>query len=321
MKTSRLLGLATVLGLLGLCWAALVTVRSPASSGESDQRIAAVLTQQQTYLQSITSLQFDARSVVEYGEALQAAGVPAARIENALRFATSGARFRAESTYGNPAIPRTKTLTVAFDGEKYQTLDMLSTTTLSVTRSRAKDKPYPGMHPLVLIYGWALRPGHEHSLAQLQYGDVWSQLSADVVSCTEVTKTGISAIENSGIELKLTSPPAGSSADQTTYEVIFASEFDYLPVYCKTVLPDGFTLESQVTATETVPSNIGPIRIPRRVEWVSRLSDGRLSDAGCLEIDTSTLKVNKPIDDGVFTIPLSSADRFIDEDIGVTIRQ
>jgi len=272
-------------------------------SSDVDSITETVLRNQQAYFQKITSLEFDARTVLKLSaEAKEKQGLPTDTIETGMRFASSGLKYRVELTYVDVDTGKTLTTMIAYNGELYQVLDSSDKPTLTV--SRATILPI-GPHPLMFAFRFAFLPGDTLSLGELQSNEKWSQLAGMVLGSEDATMLG-----HDGIKLKL-KVPSRSDAVEDSYEVFFASDLDYLPIYWRVVHPGagGGVSECKVVLTESYDDVNGGINIPTRLEFADYFPDGTLAQNGYTQIDTETLMVN-------FTIPMSRAYRYADKDTG-----
>lgn len=271
-----------------------------------DPTARTVLMCQQAYSQNITSLEVNARFV------LHPSNEPATNtIEHQLRVVTSGPKYRADFTYVDIHTGKTINRTTAYNDELYQLLQgdqLLQVSHHSLTGVNVYAN---GLHPLVTLFRFALSKENEHSLVQLQRNDTWSRLLGMVVGSEDATMHG-----HDGIKLKLKIPSLCCEGEDS-FEVFFASDLDYLPVYWRGVAPSGEVSECKVLAIKSYDHINGPINIPIRLEFEDYFADGTSMQDAYMEIDPQTLRVNQWVDEILFTIPRTSARLYFNADTGV----
>ena len=306
---TRGLGLLLIAGMLSLPGSAL------AAAGHVDPIAEALLTRQAVYFQSITSLEFESKMVMKMSEEVRGKHqAPADRAEWDLRYAWAGGKEWAELTMIDHSKAEKVTITTAYNGELYQRLDGGTTPTLTVTRTRGAMAMYGGVHPLVAAFQFTLLRDDYVSFALLHSAEKWPKLAEMVVSTKNTTMLG-----RKGITLEL-STPSGCGEGETPYEIFFAEELDYLPIHWKASHPGGEVSVFEVTATQAYEVGSSRIYIPTSIRGTDCFADGERAQEVFYEIRGDTLKVNQPVDESIFTIPVSSAYRYTDADTGVTIK-
>ena len=303
----------------------------PAYGGQQTPTSAKDLwNRQHLYFQSISSLEF--RSTMEFvfsEELKQKRKSPVEKLEITMHFTSDGQMYRSEVSFVDFATgKRGKTIT-ACNGELYQILQVANAQVLSVSKSIEnmpilKHNPYMGMNQMLLPFAFGFHTGCSGggstaddapaslSLDTLRKSATWSHLVKDTAEIRQTNMYGHDCLVVKLKKIKGVIRPG-------VYEIYFAADLGYFPIYYKQVDLQGMVI-LEVRVLNTAKHGTENIVIPLRIETKEYSDDGKLMQSSIAQIDSKTLKVNQGINTEVFTISASENDinsgvvRYVDID-------
>lgn len=290
---------------LGLITGLLVGVSSCRSVAASD-KADVVLMKQYSSLSAMTSLKFSSRTKLKLGEErkskLRNTLQDSDTAFNSLDFAWKGGCFRSEVSWGTADGEKRSPFVLAYNGHDHQSLRTTGQKgSIAVGESVfSKSNPYGTPHPLTLAYSFVFGPSDSRDVDQLQKRATWAELLKNVRAIRDEKRDA-----RDGVTLTFDKPDR--------YEVFFAADSGYLPIYWKLSYSDGKTSESEVTSTKVVTVGDQQLYFPLSIvgrEW----KDGKLRSETTLTVDPDTLKVNTDLSQTLFTITPAKQDRVIDAD-------
>jgi hypothetical protein len=289
----------------------IIVLLSPISFA-SDLEITEVLSKQNQYLQKLYSLEFTAKIIgVGSEESTKLQKLPANKLESRMIFVYNGSKYRSEVLAAGPPDEKKPTYVSAYDGERYYLLEVKQKPILFLSRRpHSFNNPYYGINPVLFPFEFVFQKGDELSIKTLQKEEIWSRLKSEIIETQKIKKSG-----HDGIKIILKKRLDVTTGREEIYEVFFAEDLNYYPIYWKSTdqLIKGWT-ETSVLEFKRYGEENGNIIIPTRIQSNIYFEGGKFSDSLYIEIIPSTLKVNQPVKDEVFTIPISQVDRVYDAD-------
>ncbi|MGC9003486.1 MAG: hypothetical protein ACP5KZ_02125 [bacterium] len=256
-------------------------------------------------------------------------------IENGLKtfrkvhFVQSDEKYYRSVTNLDSAEKEKSLMISAFDGDKYQFSQKLSPQDKGVLifSSNLLPNDFTSSADIFFsLYGFALSWGEVATFSKLREEKRWENLCGMVINYKEAPGKGVV------ITIKRPKEKVGEG-DYTyyiekTFEILFASDYGYFPLHIK----------SQLTATpakeEKSPASIlteeirvtdikrfDDIPFPLKLEIVSRGKEGKEIGKFSFTLSLDSLKINREVDEKIFTIPRSGVGMIIDEDTGEVLRQ
>jgi len=245
-------------------------------------------------VQRLHSIQFSATSRGVY---LDNRGEECIRTSQ-LRFVCNDLKYRAEARIEDRCRHSVVEMVSAFDGQRYQVF-LPTTRTLGVSTAPHLPNASVDVNPLVLPYGWVHRPGRLIAWETIQNTDAWREAFADAVW------VGTNKDKDNDRVFWLVDF-AGLVPD-TRNRVWFAEHLDFYPLRAEGLCADGNKFYTQEVAKyhwDPVQKIVVPLLIvthhdlsliQQPIEAPKRL-DTRY------EIDVASVRVNREIDQSVFTI-------------------
>ncbi len=291
-----------------VCLGLLLSAVASAPPAE-DRSIENICKLQTGYFESIDTIEFSSAQVLSLSEvAREKLGQASARTESSLTFAAKSAKFLSSTALRDPATGAESIVVTAYDGNRHQMLDKTSRL-LSVSNRPQMANAYFGLNPVLVPFLFVFERDDEQTLVKLRDEATWARLVAEARG-TGVERVGEHTCDVFEFTRRLSGHPV-------TYAVYFSRESGGLPVRTLMRDSDGKLLyEAAVERLERVGGVVVPLRVVIR---------GYIPDTGEqwqtveLTIDRETLKVNEPLDDGTFSIPVTEADYFVDVDAGMQV--
>ncbi|MBC7326731.1 hypothetical protein H5T87_01280 [bacterium] len=219
----------------------------------------------------------------------------------------------------------------SFNGESYQYLYKMGIEQkgILIFSSNPLRDDTASYDVLLELYSFVYAPNEIPRFATLKEKTTWERLVDGVAAYSEAEMFG-----HKGVKLTLQKPKVkigeGDAAyyQGETYEVFFASEFTYFPLYIYRRIqvspigesqwaPTEISEELKVTEVKSIESTVFPLKIER----ISKDKNGELIGKTIFKIDTKSLKINKSVDEKVFTIPRTGVGMIVNEDTGEVIRE
>ncbi|MCM8803095.1 MAG: hypothetical protein NC827_07290 [Candidatus Omnitrophica bacterium] len=268
-----------------------------------------ILQIQNKYFQKLYSAEFSSKvAVSNTEEIMKLQKLPINKFESGMNFILKGTKYRSEVPMGD-GKGRYVSL---YNGEKYQFLEIRNKSILFVSSNNLQSQnPYNGLNPLLVPFMFVFQKGDAINIETLQKPDIWLRLTKEAVTTQNTEKFG-----HKGINIIFYKKTDFRSGKEENYEVFFAEDLNYFPIYWKGTdhLTMTFT-ETKVLETKIFEKESGSIVIPIRIEVKAYFENGKLAQTSNVEIDINTLKINQPVRDEVFTIPISQVDRVYDADL------
>ncbi|MGC8977654.1 MAG: hypothetical protein ACP5OB_08585 [Candidatus Ratteibacteria bacterium] len=165
--------------------------------------------------------------------------------------------------------------------------------------------PYLGMNIIVEWYRFVFENGNKISIETLQAYNIWKNFQRSIKKISEDKMFG-----HKGVEIEF--EKIGNSGKLENNKVFFAEDLDYFPIYWEeTDSLSNSLCKMTLTNFKKYEVENGKIIVPLRIECV-RYRNKRVIQNEWWEIDEKSLKINQPIKDEIFTIPISQADRIYD---------
>ncbi|MCM8808264.1 MAG: hypothetical protein NC926_10075 [Candidatus Omnitrophica bacterium] len=281
------------------------------SSFVSASEVEKILQIQNKYFQKLYSAEFSSKVTVVNTEEGMKKGLSIDKFESGMKFILKGTKYRSEVPMGD----RKGSYVSLYDGRKYQFLEIRDKSILFVSDNLQSQNPYNGLNPLLAPFMFVFQKGDIVSIESLQKPEIWSRLAKESVATQNTEKFGYN-----GISILFNKNSDFSSGKQENYEVFFAEDLNYYPIYWKGTNHLTRTLtETKVLETKIYDKESGGIVIPIRIESNAYSENGKLLQSSTIEIDVNTLKINQPVKDEVFTIPISQVDRYVDVNVKLVI--
>lgn len=280
------------------------------SQASEDPKVKAILAQLQASLSKVQTLKFSSRLDIQLSPERQAkirarVGSSPSVLSNKLVYLSKGARYRAEVSLSEGQPP----VILAYDGTCYQ---MLRDSVLSIGKTNTQGPNlYGTTHPIIRAFSFAFCADDMRSIPKLQAAETWSRLADTALTSEDAEMFG-----HSGVKVTFSRTAPCSNAP-VTYEVFFASDLNYFPLFWSLVYADGHRSESRVLSTKSFDQDGTTVIIPTRI--AASESTNSISESSILEIDIATLKVNEPVDDSVFIIDRSTVEHIVDSDTGLAL--
>jgi len=183
--------------------------------------------------------------------------------------------------------------TMAYDGRKYQHLSH-GLLQLSDVRSPSS----VGVQPHLQVYDWL---GLEYGASREQLLDekVWKQVESRFSNAAAVV-----GFENEECAVLSLTPNGGKKGE---IKVFLAANKGYFPMGFEGTIEGKPTLTCHVKKIQSIRTEGVSIWYPTVVDTISYKLDGSFHEETICKVDPSSLKVNLPVNQSRFTIPLNTA--------------
>jgi len=276
-------------------------------AADVDPVVKTLMRYQHVYLKGLQSLDVQAQFVLT-----PASATNRPTLKQAVRVVTDHGKSYCRFTYTDMDTQEPSSVTSACDGEHYQRLAG-ETPLLSVSQKPLLTISYGGaLHPITLMYRFAITPGQGTSLTYLQSREAWDRMAEHVEACEELAVEGREGMK---VKFRVPSMCAGCEGEDV-FEVFFASDLGYLPVHWTGDISGGAKCEYNLLQTTAVESPTGPMVLPLKLEAADYLPNGELLQRMAGQVDRESLRVNARMDERLFRIPKSLAAIYLDTDSG-----
>jgi hypothetical protein len=291
--------LAPLLAAIGATLAVVACVHGRALA-QVDPKVEAVLAHQHAYFARIQTLQLTSVLTATMSDAVRdKRHLPSGVVRNDLTFVSSGAKFRSEVSVRIGGVVQASRAVAGYDGSTA----WLGRSTEGklvgrITAPGDNSTPYLATHPLISTFKFAFAYGDTETISSLASSSKWARVLAACVSSEDCVVSGHAGTK---VVLRGSGP---CSPQPLVYEVFFASDLQYLPIYWKVTYPDSHYSEVKVTATKNI--DLGPsghLVMPMRLEGNEYSTEGILANQQAIDVDDKSLKVNEPVADSVFALP------------------
>lgn len=283
------------------------------NSDEIESITKSILAYQQNYFQRILSIEFKSFTRLTLSkEASQIQKLPRDTIKVEMKFVSKGSKYRSEVSFYDFSADKNTIEITAYNGNLYQRLHKREEPILYISRHTKPMNPYNNLNPLLAPFIFAFSKSAHLKIDMFQNPQTWLSLSEKV--------TGIGSERNmfgyEGILLKFRKSESLGEKD-IHYKVFFAKELNYYPIYWEGINHLNQRVEARVLEIRKYNSESGEVIVPIHIEGKEYFENGKIAQTSLMKIDPQTLKVNQPIKDEIFTIPLSQANKVFDSDVGI----
>jgi len=263
----------------------------------------AIIHSQIKYFQKIYSLDMRVRGcTINSEELVKIAGKKEFQAEG--RLFLNGSKYRVELF--NKGVPY---MIKAYSGEKQYVLQITKgRRILFLKRFPEEDtNPYLGTNIIVEWYGFVFEKGDKMNMEVLQNYSIWNRFRRRIRRIYESEMFGRKGVK---VDVEKISVNSGK---KEKYRIFFANDLNYFPIYWEETdtLTNSLSKQTLVNFKKYEVDDGSVIIIPLKVEGV-RYRNKKIIQREWWEIDEKTLKINQPIKEEIFTIPISQADRVYD---------
>jgi len=194
-----------------------------------------------------------------------------------------------------------------YNGDRYQVFEPAPRTLGLSTRLR-NDNPSVAYNPfLIPFYAFAFAYGEEQSIAALRLYENWESIRGRCCTWEGLSDDG---------EYCVATFDVSAPYREQVSRVFFSLEHDYMPVKGE-MLDNRENVLSEWEITEVQRVEVGGRSVIVPLESVLRFygDSGKLLYLLTSGIEPTSLVLNEPIDESLFTIPAADANMIVDEDV------
>ncbi|HNQ35095.1 MAG TPA: hypothetical protein PKN80_03420 [bacterium] len=268
---------------------------------------------QYKYFQKLYSIQFDSKVCVTLSKDIL---LEQPNLSNQLiweiKFISNGSKYRSEVTSIDPIKRLKKTFITTYNGEDYRILEIGEKSILYLKKSWNTDNPYNGTITILTPFQFAFQKGDIGTIETLKKTEIWQRLANKAIEVKSFQKLGYKGIN---ITFKVSD---FNNAKERIYEVFFAEDLDYYPIFWRTIDPTTKRCD-EISVLEMRIYNIDNDRIfiPIRITGEEKFNNGGIAQTGSEEINPQTVKINQPVNNGIFTLSVFQANAVHDSDTGI----
>lgn len=220
------------------------------------------------------------------------------------KFTAKQVKFLTELNIDANKNPGTPEIVTAFDGKRHQKFSN-NGKSLLLSNGPQDGMPQGDTNALTIPLAWLMSPEGQFMLSDIREAAAWERVERDATLAGAKSFGGVSCVH---IVLKY---------PQGTVNVYLSPSHGYLPLKHDTFSPDGtFSNGVEVTKWASFPVDGETAYVPTIVVYdQAPLGAGLPAKHEIIEVDTTTLKVNHPLDDDIFTISPSRAEIIKDRDM------
>jgi hypothetical protein len=285
------------------------------NSDEMESITKSILLYQQNYFQRILSIEFKSFTMLTLSkEAYQIQKLSRDTIEVEMKFVSNGLKYRSEVSFYDFSADKDTLEITAYNGTLYQKLHIRKEPILYISKHTETVNPYNNLNPLLapFLFAFSKSVTAHLKIDPFQNPQTWLSLADKI--------TGIGSERNmlgyQGILLKF-KKSEGLGGKDIHYKVFFAKDLNYYPIYWEGINHLNQRVETRVLEVRKYNGESGEIIIPIRIEGKEYFANNKIAQISLMKIDPKTLRVNQPIKDDIFTIPVSQSNKVFDADVEI----
>ncbi|MBC7328530.1 hypothetical protein H5T87_10550 [bacterium] len=309
--------------IFAVMWISLISGGSLCLGKDIKEQAKTVFLYQLSYFQKLDSLEYTSTLTMHYAEL---ADIPYSDVF----FVLKGDKYYRKVVMKGTKGEEKGLMINSFNGELYQFFSKSSEQNgVLIFSSHPLRDDTASYDVLLELYSFAYSPDEIPRFATLRKKANWERLVDGVSGYTEGEMFG-----RKGVKLTLQKPKVKIGEGDAAYyqgetcEVFFASEFAYFPLYIyrriqvspigeSQWVPTEISEELKVTEVKSIENTVFPLEVER----ISKDKNGQIIGKTIFKVDAKSLKINKLVDENVFTLSRTEAGMIIDEDTGEVIQK